>query len=108
MAKTYQEIQKQIAKLQQEAEVLRQKELQEVIARIREAINHYGITSDDLFVDAGKKHAPVRAKRPAAKKVSAPKYRDEAGNTWSGRGKRPGWFKEAIAAGKNPEELLVR
>ena len=87
--------------------MLRQKELQEVIARIREAIDHYGITHADLFVSAEKKRAPVRSKRSAAKKVSAPKYRDEAGNTWSGRGKRPNWFKDALAAGKTPQDLEI-
>ncbi len=35
------------------------------------------------------------------------KFKDEAGNVWSGRGPRPGWFKDALAAGKKPEELLA-
>lgn len=27
--------------------------------------------------------------------------------TWSGKGRRPAWFIEAVAAGKSPEELEV-
>nr|MBA3478279.1 H-NS histone family protein [Lautropia sp.] len=35
------------------------------------------------------------------------KYRDEAGNTWSGLGKRPNWFKSALASGKSAEDLAA-
>ena len=37
----------------------------------------------------------------------AVKYKDEEGNTWGGRGKRPGWITEALEAGRNLEEFLV-
>jgi DNA-binding protein H-NS len=109
MAKTYKDIQEQIAKLQQEAEKLRQKEVKEVIDRIKTAIAHYRLTAEDLF--GGKVTTTTKAttKRAArAKKPSVPKYGDESGNQWSGHGKRPNWFKAAIAAGKTPEDLLIR
>jgi len=35
------------------------------------------------------------------------KYRDEEGRTWTGRGKRPNWFKAALEAGKKPEDFAV-
>lgn len=35
------------------------------------------------------------------------KYRDEAGNSWTGRGKRPQWYLAALASGKTAEQLLV-
>lgn len=35
------------------------------------------------------------------------KYRDDAGNSWTGRGTRPKWFLAAVAAGKTPEQLMV-
>jgi DNA-binding protein H-NS len=109
MAKTYKDIQEQIAKLQQEAEKLRQKEVKEVIDRIKMAIAHYRLTPKDLF--EGKATTTIRAttkRTTKAKKPSVPKYRDESGNQWSGHGKRPNWFKAAIAAGKTPEDLLVK
>lgn len=42
--------------------------------------------------------------------VSAPKYRDpeDPDRTWTGRGRQPEWFKEALAKGKDPEEMLIR
>jgi len=36
------------------------------------------------------------------------RYRDSAGNTWTGRGKRPGWLTQALAAGKSVEDFLIR
>ena len=43
------------------------------------------------------------------KKV-APKFMnpDNHDQLWSGRGKQPTWFKEAIAAGKTLEELTIK
>jgi DNA-binding protein H-NS len=42
------------------------------------------------------------------KAVGVIRFRDEAGNSWTGRVKRPNWFKAAIAAGKKPEDLAVK
>jgi DNA-binding protein H-NS len=35
------------------------------------------------------------------------KFRDEAGNTWSGRGKTPRWLADAEKAGKKREQFAV-
>jgi DNA-binding protein H-NS len=41
--------------------------------------------------------------------LSAPKYANPANHadTWSGRGRKPRWFIEAMAAGRKPEDLAV-
>jgi len=123
MAKTYDQIQSQIRKLQQEADTLKAKEIADVVARMQGTIAHYGLTAADLFG----KPAPVSARKPAeqraakatkpakaakatkpAKTAAAAKYQDGAGNHWSGIGKRPNWFKSALANGKTADELLVK
>jgi len=45
----------------------------------------------------------------AGKKVSAPKYHNPAdpSQTWTGRGRQPTWFKEALAAGKSEKDLRI-
>lgn len=65
-------------------------------------------------VKASKASKSSRGDKPAqlvkttqAKPAGAIKYRDEAGNTWTGRGTRPKWFLAAVAAGKTPEQLLA-
>ncbi len=114
MAKSLQTLLNQIAQLQKEADALRSREKADVIARIQEAIAHYGITADELFGARPARAARKRAtaapgkRRAAAKKTGGvAKYTDGAGRTWSGVGKRPNWFKDAIAAGKQPEDLLI-
>lgn len=52
------------------------------------------------------KAAPKKSAKSASQKLP-PKYKDDAGNSWTGRGTRPGWFKNALASGKKPEELLA-
>ena len=116
MAKTLTQINRQIEKLQQQAEALKEQEVSGVIARIKTAIEHYGLTAKDLGL-SGTRNGAGRPKSPrqtpgrkglALVKPAAPvKFRDEEGHTWSGRGKRPNWFKSALAAGKSPEDLAA-
>jgi len=116
MAKTLASIQRQIDKLQKEASAIRDKEVVGVIERIQSAIAFYGLTVDDLF--GTKPAAKTRGRRKAvaspAVKTAKPKservikYRDEAGNSWTGHGKRPGGFKAALEGGKTAEDLLAK
>lgn len=49
--------------------------------------------------------APAARKRaPANAKYANPA---NAADTWSGRGRKPRWFVEALAAGKSPDDLLI-
>jgi DNA-binding protein H-NS len=48
----------------------------------------------------GKKAAKAKANGTA-------KYKDGAGNTWSGRGPMPGWLKAAVAGGKTLAQLTA-
>ncbi len=116
-----QAINAQIAALQAKADAIRKQEVGEVVAKIKEAIAHYGLTTADLGLSASGTKAPKAPKtakpgkpgrkpraKAAAKPVRAAKYADGQGRTWSGIGKRPDWFKVALAAGKTSEELLVK
>ncbi len=50
------------------------------------------------------KASPKKAK----KQPSPPKYRDPAsGKTWTGHGKRPGWFVQAVESGVKAEDMAV-
>jgi DNA-binding protein H-NS len=116
MAKTYLQVQQQIEELQKEADKLRQKEAAGVLARIKEAIAAYGFSAADLgfgrptarVAPNGRSVAKRRGKGKASAAPNAPKFRDDQGNEWSGRGPRPAWFKAALEAGKSSDELLAR
>ncbi len=52
----------------------------------------------------------IGAPKTKAAKTKAPaKYRNPAdpSQTWSGKGRQPGWYKDAIKAGKSEKSLLV-
>jgi len=120
MAKTLRQIEQQIAKLQREAETVRKKEVGGVIQRIRTAVEHYGLTPQDVFGKGARMHgrarnpgtaAPQRSARKANPRKGQPvpvKYRDENGNTWAARGNRPRWLVEALKSGKSLEDFAVK
>jgi len=109
MAKTIAQIEAQISKLQKQKDAIRAREVASVIRRIRKAIDYYSLTAEELGFGPGTrgKAATGKAARKTTRKVAV-KYRDGAGNEWSGRGRRPAWFVAALAAGRSMEELEVR
>ena len=98
----------QVAQLQSQVEAIKAKEAVGVVARIKEAIEHYGLTAADLgfsgratkAVNAAGKVAAKKTRKKAAKKPAGViRYRDEVGHAWTGHGKRPGWYLAAIESG---------
>jgi DNA-binding protein H-NS len=55
---------------------------------------------------AAKKAQSGRA-RKGKKRARSAKFRDAAGNTWGGMGKRPQWLRDALASGKRLEDFLI-
>ena len=100
MAKSYQQIQKQIQQLQRQADALRDSEIKGVVDRIKVAIAHYGLTAAHLGLDS----VSSKATRKKAPRSSA-QFSDGSGNVWSGRGPRPRWLREALAAGRSIDEF---
>jgi DNA-binding protein H-NS len=103
---TYLELRAKGEKLLAEAEELRVKELNDVIADIKEKVKAYGLSAQDLgFASGG---ATRRKRSSTASTKAAVKYRGPNGETWSGgRGRKPRWVTEALAAGKKIEQFAV-
>ena len=107
--KTYSAIKAEIAKLERKAQEVRRTEVAGVVARIKEAINAYGLTAQDLGL--GRRERGRRAESGTERKltvsrptVGVPKYRDpQSGKTWTGRGKPPNW----IAGVKDRAPFLI-
>lgn len=70
--------------------------------RILKLIADEGFTFDQVF---GGKRGRGKGRGGKVK----PKYRNPAdpSQTWAGRGKRPRWFADALAAGKKEKDLLI-
>ena len=114
------DIQSQIAKLQKQADLIKRKEFAQTVQDIKDKMQAFGITVDDL--QTGKLARRTKVTTPAVKtnqitgsrkpnklvgaKVAA-KYRNASGEGWSGRGLMPRWLKSAIAEGHTKEEFLI-
>ena len=71
----------------------------EALTELEEKARAMGFSLAELTGGAmGRKRSP-----------SVEKYANPANNadTWSGRGRKPRWFSEALANGKRPEDLAI-
>ena len=101
---TYLELRSKAEKLMAEAEQLRVKELEEVIAEIKEKIKAHGLTARDLGLTAGskKKSAGALPVKPVRR------YRGPNGEIWlGGRGRKPNWVSEALAKGQKLDDFAI-
>lgn len=98
------ELQALIKSAEAQMDSARKNHVKEVRAKIDGILAGAGLTIGDVYPTRGGKSA----KGPKA--AVAPKYRnpDNASQTWSGRGKRPLWFVEALKKkGVTAESLLI-
>jgi DNA-binding protein H-NS len=101
---TLQELLAQRAALEKEIASRQSAERIEAISKVRSLMAEYGLTAADLAPAKGvKEKAP---KSTSGSKV-APKYRDENGNSWTGRGLQPKWLKAALASGKQLSDFAI-
>ena len=66
---------------------------------IEAVAKEHGLSLNDILGVGGKSPraaAPAKYKNPA-----------DPSQTWSGRGRQPQWYKDAIAAGKKPASLVI-
>ena len=75
------------------------------IKALEKAAAEHGYSLDELT------GSPTKARKPrkAAKNTGKPKYANPAdkSQTWTGKGRQPNWYREAVEAGKSPESMAV-
>jgi DNA-binding protein H-NS len=76
--------------------------LKDARAAVAEKAKELGFSLGELVNETGK--------AKANKAVAAAKYRhpEDTSLTWSGRGRQPTWFKEAIETGASAEDLEIK
>lgn len=75
----------------------------DAIAQIKQAMEDYEITVEDLV----KKSRSAKKSSGAPRASVAPKYQLDD-KTWTGRGKQPKWVAEALETGLTLEDLLIK
>ncbi|WP_458096171.1 H-NS histone family protein [Roseomonas sp. WA12] len=74
--------------------------VEEMTAKARQL----GLDLSDLITSA---RTNVRKSRSDKGAPVAAKYRNETGETWSGRGRMPKWLSEAVGRGRDKEDFLA-
>ena len=74
------------------------------VRQVKALMKKLGVSVADL-ADPSPEKRFKGVKKPAQK--IAVKYRDENGNTWTGRGKTPRWMADAEKAGSKREKYLI-
>ncbi|NYT57320.1 H-NS histone family protein [Alcaligenaceae bacterium] len=109
-----QKIEKEILKLQKQAQALQAKQRGPVVTSIIRSMREYDITPEDIAAAYKPKTKSTRAgsvkkaSAPAVKRTVPAKYRHpETNETWTGRGKAPRWITNAEAEGKSRNDFLI-
>jgi DNA-binding protein H-NS len=93
-------------------------ELKDLKARVARAIDSFNdrrkreilAELEEMARARGYTLAELNSLKAARKRsASAPKYANPANpaETWTGRGRKPGWYVAAIASGKSPDDLAI-
>ena len=105
-------IEKEIAKLQRQAQTLQLKQRTPVISSIIRSMREYDITPEEITNAFNKKSIKSAAPKstlatPQKNRVPAKFRHPETGETWTGRGKTPRWISAAEAQGQNRSSFLI-
>lgn len=71
----------------------------EALMQMEEKARELGFSLRDLL-----KHSVKKGRAPVAPKFANP---ENPAITWSGRGRKPQWFIEALESGKTAEDMMV-
>ena len=114
MARSYDAIKKQIARLEAQAKALesaRDSKKARAVNRVKALMKKLGVSAEDLSAATPRGKGAPKGRRAAAakpKSTVAPKYRDpDSGATWTGRGRPPVWLAQKMAQGRTKEEFLI-
>ncbi len=108
------------------------KELEKLRADVDKALEQVSSREMDMAIKAAEKAAAAhgfslaqltggetaapkkRGRKPGPKvgkpkKAGAPRYKNpaDASQTWTGKGRQPEWFKNAVAAGADPASMAI-
>ncbi|MBC8737076.1 H-NS histone family protein [Paraburkholderia sp. UCT31] len=103
--KSYLQLQQELVALTAKVEEAKAAEIAAFIEETKQKIREYGLSPKDLGFKMSSKGT---AKDATVSIPAAPKYRNaKTGETWSGRGPRPQWFRDALEKGQKAERFLI-
>lgn len=103
------ELEKLIDSAKARIEVVKRQKFSELRRSLESQAREAGFDVYELF-SGGRSTKPAAPAAEGSKRPVAPKYRNPGNHlqTWTGRGKQPHWVRDALAAGKNLDELAIK
>ncbi|WP_299970590.1 H-NS histone family protein [uncultured Roseobacter sp.] len=106
--KSSKDLTKLIADAEKQLKKLEAQEKKQALAAAVKAAKQHGFDLAEIVPSSRSVKRPAQRSKPKA--PAKPKYAhpENPALTWSGRGRQPVWFKEAVAAGKRLEDLAIK
>jgi len=82
--------------IQKEVEGRRNEEIKQAAAQMKALAAQMGMTVEQVLQSKPRQKSPVKYRNP-----------EEPEQTWTGRGKRPSWLREALDSGRTLEEFSI-
>jgi DNA-binding protein H-NS len=101
------ELEKLRADVDKALETLEARKKSEAMKAIAAVAKEHGFTVEEVL--GGALVPKSRGRKGAAAKSGIAKYSNPANpsQTWTGRGRQPGWIKEGLAAGKSVADFAI-
>lgn len=96
------DLEKLAAEVQKALKAVEAAEKKMALEAAKKAAAEYGFSLSDITQTSGRNTASAKAKRPP--KYFNPKDKTQ---TWSGSGRQPFWFKDALKAGTDPSKMEI-
>jgi len=101
------ELMAQKAELEHQIAQRQREERGEAIKQVMSIMSQYGLTAADLGSGAKVVRISDGQAKASKRAAVAVKFRDQHGHTWTGRGIKPKWLSEALAAGKSLDDFRI-
>ncbi|WP_270727770.1 H-NS histone family protein [Shimia sp. Alg240-R146] len=101
--KSYEELQLMLAEIDVELKKREADRRKDALKAVEDAAEKFGYSLADLAAATG------LGKRRGSLNKGVPKYADpkDKTRTWTGKGRKPKWFDEALAAGVAPDQMEI-
>ncbi|MDF3412877.1 H-NS histone family protein [Sulfitobacter sp. M57] len=106
---TRKELEKHLKDVQKALNAAKARDYREARKAAEKAAAEFGFSLDQLADDTAKPRKTEKAKTKKTKVKSKPMFAnpDDASQTWTGKGRQPNWFREAVANGASPDMMKI-
>ncbi|MGC1503477.1 MAG: H-NS histone family protein [Sulfitobacter sp.] len=106
---TRKELEKHLKDVEKALETAKARDHREARKAAEKAAAEFGFSLDQLAPDTAQPRKAAKSKIKKTKVKSKPIYANPAdrSQTWTGKGRQPNWYREAVASGTSSDALKI-